>query len=397
MKQARNWRNLGVREVFEVLYSPIKAFKRIVEKPDFKGVLLILVLVMLSVMVEHYVFASKFFPESRTPDDENWTESVSLWASNGSLSLDDSDYKVGNYSVRSFVSNGTSIYVNITDIGPFDCSEDTGYKELFFRIKWIHGSRTFPSNATLRFFSENESSYFELDLTDLISTSSGEWNNATVALGPESQDWDSTDSNWRNITGLEFRLMWLTSANTTIKIDDLHFGKYVSFLETRAFSEAVIIDVLMWAAVAFSMNWILWALILIMIAKVFREEVGPLTRFFVIIGHAFSIAVVYAIASAVLFSVLPALNLPLDANAADALMQESWYSHWAFQLWYYLLPFVYYIYAPSPLLFLLGIWMMALCTIAIHSLREVTWGRAASICVVALIIRSILRFFFPLF
>lgn len=389
---------MGAREVFEVLYSPIKTFKKIVEKPDFKGVLLIFVLVMLSVMAEHYVFASKFFPETRTPDDENWTESMSLWDSNGSLSLDDSDKEVGNYSVRSFVSNGTSIYMNIINIGPFDFLEDAACKGLFFRIKWIHGSRSFPSNATLRLFSENESSYFELDLTGLISTSSGEWNNATVALGPESQGWDLTDSDWRNITGLEFKQMWLTSANLTMKIDDLYFREYVSFLETHAFSGAVIIDVLMWAAVAFSMNWILWSLILIMVAKVFREEVGPWTVFFVIIGHAFSIAIVYAIASAVLFSVLPTLNLPLDVNAADALMQERWYPHWSFQLWYYLLPFVYYIYAPSPLLFLLGIWTMALCTIAIHSLlRDVTWGRAASICVVALIMRSILRFFFPLF
>ena len=386
---------MGVREVFEVLYSPVKAFKKIVEKPDFKGVILILVLVMFSVVVEHYVFASKFFLETRTPDDENWTELMAIWGSNGLLSLDDSNYKVGNYSVKSFVSNCTSIWMNITDIGPFDCLEDTGYKELFFWIKWIHENGTFPSfNATLRLFSSG-SSYFELDLTDLISTSSGEWNNATVPLGPKSQSWDSTDSDWKNITGLEFRLTWLTSANLTMKIDDLHFRKYVSFLETGAFSGAIIIDIIMWTAVAFSMNWILWSLILLMIAKVFREEVGPWTVFFVIIGHAFSVAAVCALVSAALFSVLPALNLPLDVNAADALMRERWYSHGAFQLWYYFLPFVYFIYLPSPFQFFLGIWTMALCTIAIRSLREVTWGRAASISMVAFFIRLMLRFFFP--
>jgi len=395
VEQVRNWRKLGVREVFEVLYSPVKAFKKIVKKPDYKGVLLILVLVLFSVVVEHYVFASKFFLETRTPDDENWTESMAIWGSNGNLSLDDADYKAGNHSVKSFVADGTSIRMNITDIGPLDCLEDTCYKELFFWTKWRHENRTFPSNATLRLFSENESSYLELDLTDLISTSSGEWNNATVPLGPESLGWDSTESDWKNITGLEFRLAWLASANLTMKIDDLYFRKYVSFLETGAFSEAIIIETLMMAAVAFSTNWILWSLILFMIAKFFREEVGPLTAFFVIIGHAFSVAVVCALASAALFSVLPALNLPLDVNAADALMQERWYSHWAFLLWYYLFPFVYFIYAPSPFLFFLGIWTMALCTIAIRSLLEVTWRRAASISMVAFIIRFILRLILP--
>jgi len=389
---------LGVREVFKVLYSPVEAFKKIVEKPDFKGVLLILVLVMFSVVVEHYVFASKFFLETRTPDDENWTESMAIWGSNGNLSLNDANYKVGNYSVKSFVSNGTSIWMNITDTGPFDCLEDTGYKELFFWIKWIHENGTFPSfNATLRLFSSG-SSYFESDLTDLISSSNDEWsnatiNNATLKIGPD-QGWSPINSpDWTKVTGLEFRLAWLTSANLTMKIDDLHFRKYASFLETDAFSGAIIIDILMTAAVAFSMNWILWSLILFMIAKVFREEVGPWTMFFVIIGHTFSIAVVYALVSAALFSVLPALNLPLDVNAAYALMRERWYSHWAFQLWYYLLPFVYYIFYASPFLFFLGIWTMALCTIAIRSLREVTWRRAASISMVAFIIRFILRFF----
>jgi hypothetical protein len=379
---------LGVREVFEVLYSPVKAFKKIIEKPDFKGVLLILVLFIVSTVVVQYVATSKFFVETRTPDDDSWTELLTnqhSWTSNDSLSRDETDYKTGNtdgnHSIRSSVFNDTSIWMKITDMEPFDCSKDTGYKELFFWIKWINENGSFPSSgAILRLFSGSENSYFERDLTDLISTSSGEWKNATIALGPESQGWVSTDSGWQNVTGLEFRLVWPTPANLTMKIDDLYFRKYVSPLETGAFSGAIV-PILMSAAVTFSMNWILWAAILLMITKVFREELGPWTVFFVIIGYAFIATVVYTIASAVALSTLPTLNILLEADDINALIHEMWYPYLAYQVWLYL-----------PLVG--EIWVAALCATAIRLLRGITWGKAASISVVTFVIRFVLRFFF---
>jgi len=372
---------MGVLEALEVLYSPVKALKKIVEKPDVKGVVLVLVLVIFSMVVVEYVAASKFFLETRTPEDENWTESETFWASNSDLLLDDADYKVGNYSVKSSVANGTSVWMKITDVGPFDCMEDAGYKELFFWIKWIHGDGSFPSaGATLRLFSGSESNYFELDLSGLIPTSSGEWNNATVPLGPESQGWSTINSDWENIMGLEFRLAWLTSTNLTMKIDGLYLRKYVSPLESGAFGGAII-PVLMSAAVSFSMNWILWAGILLMIAKVFREDVGPWTGFFVIIGHVFVASAVYTLVSALSLSTLPVLNLPLDTADFNLLIHEAWSPFLAYQLWLYI-----------PLVG--EVWIAMLCAVTIRVLRGVPWGKATSLAVVAFVIRFVLRFFF---
>ncbi|MDH5663379.1 MAG: hypothetical protein OEY90_02835 [Candidatus Bathyarchaeota archaeon] len=377
---------MDVRGLFEVLYSPVKAFKKIIEKPDFKGVLLILVLVIFSMVAVEYVAASKFLLETRMPDGDDWTESLlnqHNWTSNGSPSLDDTDYKmgntVGNHSVKSLVSSDTSIWMKITDIEPLDCSEDTGYKELFFWIKWIHENGSFPdSGATLRLFSGSESSYFERSLTNFIA-SSDEWSNATLKVGPD-QGWSSTNSSdWKSVTGLEFRLFWLDSTNPTMKIDGLYFRKYVSPLETGAFSGAII-PILMSAAVSFSMNWILWAGILLMVAKVFREEVGPWTVFFVIIGHVFIVTGVYMIVSAVSLSTLPVLNLPL-ADGSYISSHEILYPYLAYQVWLYL-----------PLVG--EVWIAVLCATAIRLLRGITWGKAASISVVAFIIRLILRFFF---
>ena len=377
---------MGVREVFEVLYSPVKAFKKIIEKPDFKGVLLILVLVIFSMVVVQYVAASKFFLETRTPDDDDWTESLTNqhnWNSNDSPSLDETDYKmgnaVGNHSVKSSVFNDTSIWMKITDIEPLDCSEDTGCNELFFWIKWIHENGSFPSSgATLRLFSGSESSYFELNLTSFIA-SSDEWRNATLKIGPD-QGWNSTNSpDWQSVTGLEFRLVWPAPANLTMKIDGLYFRKYVSPIETGAFSGAII-PILIQVALPFFMNWILWAGILLIIAKVFREEVGSWTVFFVIIGHVFIATVIYNIASAVPLSTLPALNLPLEADDINVLIYEMWSPHLAYQVWLYL-----------PLVG--EIWIAVLCAIPIRLLRGITWGKAASISVVTFAIRFILRLF----
>ncbi len=118
-----------------------------------------------------------------------------------------------------------------------------------------------------------------------------------------------------------------------------------------------------------------------MIAKVFREESGPWTVFFVIIGHVFIATAVYTIASAVLLSTLPALNLPLEADDINVLINEMWYPYLAYQVWLYL-PWVG------------EVWIAVLCAIAIRLLRGITWGKAASISVVAFILRFILRFFF---
>jgi len=388
---------LGVREVFEVLYSPVKAFKKIIEKPNLKGVLLILTLFMCFTVVEQYVIASKLLLLDQTPDNDDWTESTALWASNGLLSIDGVDYKVGNYSVESFVSNGTSIRMNITNIGPLDCLEDKSYKELFFWIKWIHENGVPSSNATLRLFSVSES-YFERSLINL--STSGEWSNVTVNIGPQSQDWNSIKSpNWQNVTGLEFRLVWPTPANLTLKIDDLHFRRYSSSIERGLFTGSVIL-VLTSAALEFSMNWILWAGVLLLIAKVFREEGGPWTTFFIIIGYVFMVTVVYTIASVALISMLPSLNLPTktwppttdaETNAVSAVFEERWSPNWSYRL-YTALYFIPGIPIYFPLL--REVWTLFLCTVAIRLLRGITWGRATSVSVVAFILRSILRLFF---
>ncbi len=354
----------------EVLYSPVKAFEEIVKNPTVKGPLLILALTLLATVVLQSIVASKYSFLTATPANDDWTESASLWNSNGNLSVDGTEDVVGNYSVKSSITNNTHIRMNITGIGQFDCSGETGYKALSFRIKWIHQNETFPSsNATLRLFSNNENGYFELDLIYLIN-SSDTWANVTVKVGSDNPNWTSPNSpDWGNITGLEFRLAWSDAANLTLKIDDLHFGKYISWF-TAAASDVIILSSLN-VSIAFFFNWAIYGVFLLMFMRIFHGKTGSLTKFFVVIGHVFIVTAVYILVSALLFSTLP----PVTAET----FQEKWVSNWAFQLGYYLD-------------FTFKSWMAVLFALAVRFFSQATWTKAALISVIA----SILGYFFAL-
>ncbi len=375
-----------VQEVFEVLYSPVKAFKKIIEKPDFKGVILVLVLVISSMLVVQYVASSKLLLENRNPEDDIWTETLlnqHKWTSNGIISIDATDYMLGNlegnHSVLSSVSSETSIWFKLMDMGSVNCSE-TGYKELFFFIKWTNDAELVPSSGTLRLFSGSEDNYFEnSNLVDHL-LSNGNWANVTLNVNSD-QGWTVKNSpNWHNITGIEFQLDWISPSSLSLKIDGLFFRNFVSPFATGAF-ESIILPIAFQVMLTFATNWILWAGLLLIIARLFQEDVGRWNVFFVIIGYSFIVSVVYTLVSAVPLSTLPVLNVPLDPVALNAMLDVTWRPLLAYQLWLYI-----------PIIG--EVWLAALGAIVIRQMKETTWSKAATIAAVAFAIRFILRLFF---
>jgi hypothetical protein len=356
-----------VKEVLEVLYSPVKAFEKIVKNPSIQGPLLVLALTLLTTAVLQTVVASKYSFLTATPENDNWTESTDLWNPNVERSVDGAEDVVGNYSVKSSVTNNTHIWMNITDIGQYNCSGETGYKVLSFRIKWTHQNETFPSpNATVRLFSNNQSnSYFEMDLLNLIN-SSDTWANVTVEVGSDNPNWTSPNSSdWEAITGLEFKLAWSDAANLTMEIDDLHFGKYVSLL--AEFASTIIINSSLNAAVYFFFNWATYGVFLLMFIVMFHEKTGSLTKFFVVIGHSFIVTTVYILVIALLFSTLPHIQVTAKT------FEEPWSLNWAYQLGIFL-DFVF------------EAWRTVLFAIAIRSFSQLTWRKAAVISTIASIL-----------
>jgi hypothetical protein len=375
---------LGIQEVFEVLYSPVNAFRKIVEKPDFKAVLLVLVLVITSTVLVQYVASTKLYLENRMPENDDWTESLvnqHYWISNGVPSLDETDYQMGNadgnHSIASSVLSD-NIWMQVTDIGSIDGSEETGYKELFVWIKWTQEEGLTPNSGTLKLFSNDENSYFETDITGLLA-SNGEWTNASLNIG-SNQGWTSNNSpSWQNITGVEFNLSWSSSANLTMKIDGLFFRKFSSPAVTGKFS-SLLPPILIEALISFAINLILWSGILILAGKLFQVDLGQWKVLFIIVGYVFIATVVYTLITVVPLSTLPPLNVPLDTEAFNALLNEVWGPLSAYQVWLYM-----------PLIG--EVWIAALCAVIVRVMKDVPWSRAATIAGVTFGVRFLLRLF----
>ncbi len=346
-------------------------------------------LILLATVGAQYVTASRLFLQDRTPTNEEWTEStelVSLWTSNGNISQDE-DRIIGNYSVESSASNIGNISLKIGDIGPFSFSGDSRFEGVSFRIKWIHENETFPSSdATLQLLSSDESSYFQLDLVDLLKPSN-QWANLTVVGGSENPNWTSAGSpDWDSITGLSLLLHWTAedSGNLTSRIDDLYIFKYVPFIESDSFGN-LILPSLISEAVFFFINWVVYAGILLLTVKLFQEKSGPWQRFLIIIGYVFIANVVYILASAVLLATLPTLKLPIqtwppetaeELYALQVMIQDNWYPALTYQL-------------GALLPYLVDGWIALLLAVVIRSLCDTSWKKAVAIAIVA----AVLSFF----
>ena len=368
-------------DVVKTLYSPIKAFKEIVKKPDLKAPLLILVLILIITAGLQYASSSKIFDEEPMTDRDEWTESTAWlphWASNGELTRDIDafvDNYIGNYSIASSVANSTYIWMKLTEVGAFNCSRNADYERLSFWIKWRYQNAIFarPPNATLKLFSDNGNDWLNLDFGSRLSNSSDEWKIVKVDLGPDSEEWEGVGfPDWENITGVEFRLVWSGPANLTMKIDDLYFAKFVVL--TKYFF-AGWFSSLMMSALGFFIYWGIYAGVLLLVVKLFGEGVGSWKALFVVVGYLFSVRIVYLFVTAVFITILPEVRFE---NLA--------------QIWYSTLPYQTILYFG----FVTEVWMAALCAIAVRFFYAFTWKKAICIAVFASLLNFTLRPLIPI-
>jgi len=387
-----------IKDILRVIYSPVKAFESIVKKPDVKGPFIILALILVSVAIEQCVVASKISLATRTPANNEWTESLTssswTWVSNGVMSLDNVTCVIGNYSVRSTVLDGTNIWMNITNIGTLDCLGDDGYKGLSFWINWTSQPKSTPNNATLRLFSTNENQYFELDLHDLIASENWVMNWTTpalgIAVGPD-QGWKSVNfPHWENITGVGFMLKWSQIGNLTMNVDDLYFTeKPFSFLTTNSLGDYVIFS-LMNSVIALSppgflFSWIAYVGSFFIVSYLFHQKMGSWRALFIVTGYAFASAIVTVLVRAIIYLAFPALSFPIsswpaqtsaDAFRAGIIIERFWY------------PNIVYLTFVTTLG--LDIWIAVLCAVSIRALGRLSWKTAALFTVFAYLMKFFL-------
>lgn len=169
-------------------------------------------------------------------------------------------------------------------------------------------------------------------------------------------------------------------------------GTSTSFLASNTFANYIFFN-LTQTAMLFIFNWIIYAGVLLLVMRTFREKRGSWRTFFVLVGYAFSIMLIQSAVSAVLIVTLPEIhfsNLSTwppstqdEVTIASNKIQEIWGPIPAFQAVTYL-NFFYINF--------IDIWLVLLSVVAVHAFSETTWGKAVMISATAFTFRFFLRF-----
>jgi hypothetical protein len=328
-------------DVFRVLISPIKTFKKIVEKPDYKGLILIFLLILLGTACVQYISTSKVYIEYPVLSYE--------------LIPSSKPYEINvNFTISEFTSRNTSI-ISI------------------FTLNWTSGSDTvtvYGKNATN---SEIEDNVTIIEDNIACNTSKAF---ATIDKVVFSKAGDNSS---------QYIMLGLVPG-------------YFTSIFTLGISGLLFPPLMSWAF-SFFLDWIIYAILLYLLLRGIHVDVGSLTELFIVIGYTFSVEIIYPLIGAPLFSSLPSVQLPLEAQgwrlpsgaseatkkmASDLMNKiylESWNGTYTFLTTF--LTFVQYA---------IGAWMVSLFVIAIHSLYEISWKKAIAISVTAYAVTFLLTF-----
>jgi len=72
-------------DILKVIYSPHRAFKKILQKPQYIGAIILLIIFAVVQVSSSYVIASKSYIEQTMPsgsEGDFWTENAALWQAN---------------------------------------------------------------------------------------------------------------------------------------------------------------------------------------------------------------------------------------------------------------------------------------------------------------------------
>jgi hypothetical protein len=326
-------------DIPQVIYAPVKVFKKIIENPKYLGALIILLLFIGIQIGYEYVQFSKTYTENTSPTVDNLPTFINatLWQSSSNVHLNNNyndffNYSIyvaalgttptnpngyyslfGNSSLEMDATNTNNITAALSNVFNVDCSSP-GFQNLSMTIKQVQPTVA-PQSATLTLYSVSDSNSYQYDLTSSLSNTAeiGLWNNLTIPVGPTAQGWTSSGSpSWGNVTALQLTFNYPASSNITIRIGALFFrGQYQTPIQYNS------TDLILQFVQAFSLQCILgWFLItgfLYLFFKGLKSSVlwKPL---FVALGFALFVLVIRALVNLAAAATLPTLYYPFDLS-----------------------------------------------------------------------------------
>jgi len=159
-------------------------------------------------------------------DKDSWTESLTNWTSDGTLSLN-ADRKLGSCSVQATKIGASVMYMQLT-FSQISALFRAGYRNINYWLKFIHSSGVKPSSLMIYLFCPNYNNSrrtYQYDFPD-----DSVWGQTEgKKIGPtQNHEWEvvmSGNPNWANIQGVRFDVTFPSSGDITMRCDALFFGE----------------------------------------------------------------------------------------------------------------------------------------------------------------------------
>jgi len=340
-EKGKKWYIINL-DFLRVLYSPVRTFKRIAEKPDIKGPIFILALTILVLPCYIYAYDLKFFPEPLVLE-------LSLIPGPPSS---EPPYTITEGFINYTEPRGISVFTfNWTGTVTIYGKNATG-GEIFESI--IISKEVLPHNTTKVFAT----------VSKVMFDGPGNQRSQFIILGMNPREYLSL---------MEYALVQITQSSISMAIN-------------------------------FIIIWALYGGILLVILQVFRQEVGSWSELFIVIGYTFVVMIFNVLATTFLTLMIQGeIKWPLELSIlevsgelrtenAKAIVEglENRINQEAGAA-YQLLTSNFL--GVSSVTYATNIWMVALWVIAMRSCYGFNWKKATAISATAFISEFLLRIF----
>ncbi|MCW4047809.1 MAG: hypothetical protein NWE99_09690 [Candidatus Bathyarchaeota archaeon] len=320
-----------VGNILKVIYAPQKAFKNILQNPQYLGAFILLIIFVALQVSYTYVAGSNQYLEITNPSASQgdfWAQNAGLWQANPGVMISNNtvDYinssatlfggppYFGTNSVEFTASNVSSIRMELKNLnGTVNCGPD-GFKNINLIMKIVTPDVK-PSNVSLYLDSLNASSFY-YDLTSSFSSSTAsDWNNITIPVDTSAWSSNSAAASWENITSIRMSFTWPNSSDVDMRIGGLFFGGlYQNYVQLYGGPSTFLAQAALSGVAPFIFEWIILTAIMYILIKMLKGNITwrPLM---VAIGFAMITLVIQAIIFLAVYATLPVLYLPIQVLA----------------------------------------------------------------------------------
>jgi len=373
--------------IFKVIYSPREAFKKMAEKPQYIGPILILILYVIAQIGGTYAFFTKTYYEETIPQlfwnyetdicIDPWTDNSTLWEPYGQCTLNSATKVYGNFSIE-HTKNASKIWMQLRFPETINCSGPDNPKNLSLRIMWARLDDENPKNATI-YLNSTTNDFFVLDITEnLTQHGQNKWINLTIPIGKEKGWGKVSDPTWGKIVSIRMVLDWYNVSQTTLRIDGLFFhGFYIAGIN-RIPTVTLILNPITY----FILFWVVLGIFIAIFAKLIGAKF-TWKILFIMAGYVLIILFVKMLVQTVLIAgTFPQLRFPTDViypasseieSAKETLARIYTQAGLALTAMTWLfIPFY--------------IWGCFLCAIGLRSILDFEWQKALLVSLPAFIV-----------